>query len=39
MNDIPVFKAMNVARQVSLFKEDKKVLCKKWGESLFDMGI
>ncbi len=39
MNDIPVFKAMNVARQVSLFKEDKKFLCKKWGESLFDMGI
>lgn len=39
MNDIVVFKAMNIARQISLFKEDKMFLCEKWGESLFNMGI
>ena len=39
INDISVFKPMNISRQISLFKEDKNFLCKKWGESLFDMGI
>lgn len=39
MNDVSVFKPMNVLRQISLFKEDKKCLCRKWGESLFNMGI
>ena len=39
MNDISVFKAMNITRQVSLFKEDKKFLCRKWGEYSFNMGI
>ena len=39
MSDIFVFKSMNIPRQISLFKEDKNLLCKKWGESLFNMGI
>ena len=39
MSDIFVFKSMNIPRQISLFKEDKNLLCKKWGESLFSMGI
>lgn len=39
MSDIFVFKSMNIPRQISLFKEDKNLLCNKWGESLFSMGI
>ena len=39
MNDITVFKPMNISRQITLFKEDKKFLCKKWGESIFNMVI
>ena len=39
MNDISVFKPMNISRQISLFKEDKVFLCEKWGESSFNMEI
>ena len=39
MNDISVFKPMNISRQISLYKEDKIFLCNKWGESSFDMEI
>ncbi len=33
MNDITVFKSKNI-RNISLFKQDKLYLCKKWGENL-----
>lgn len=39
MKDVSVFKPINVARQLSLFKQDRNVLCNKWGESIFNMGI
>ena len=39
MNDISVFKPMNISRQISLYKEDKNFLCQKWEESSFNMEI
>ena len=34
MNDIVVFKSANVSKNISLFKQDKLYLYKKWDENL-----
>ena len=39
MHDISVFKPVKVKHQLSLMEQDKVYLCKKWGESNFNMAI
>ncbi len=39
MHDISVFKSVKISHKLSLFEKDKIYLCKKWGESNFNMAI